>query len=795
MDRSLKSMNNLSLCAIVLAGIALLAGGANCQDYYVDAELGSNFNSGGASDPWQTVNFALTGPHAPLPWNSIIHLYMTNYVSYCINSGEAFPLVLYNNISIIGDKRPDGTGDTLTVDALGSGMNIIEYTGTMSFKGCVVRGYSADGGLTLHTPLLFKNGNIAVSMEPQAKTHAPEIYWCTIQNVQSQAIRVVGSANSIVAPYIHDNTIEECGWDAGGIVLEMDGCQPWARIENNSITKNQSTPGHGIRLYGTTSTPGMIVVSDNTINFYSSDKYHAYNGIYFDNFTGRVDCLDNTINYDGNGIYFLSSNPWHPASRVEGNICKIYDNYYDDKAGIFVEWTNDVTLKGNTCSGSWRGDGICGWYSKQVVSIDNLCENNRRHGIYLNNCDGGSVAEGNSVLGNGYENGNPNGQAGILLRDSDGATVRDNLVSGNGGRGISLKEGSGNCDVIGNDCSDNFYKGIGVTESTDCLVAGNRMKDNAGGGLLIESKSATVACNLVDGFNGAYSGIVDGVCDGSVYCSNIVINNTSHGFELTETSSSNPPLIFHNTAANNGGNGLWTSLNSLTSPYVANNIFFYNNNGGNDIAGLAFGQYYNNDIGKGGSSGNGNIDDDPLFIGGGDYGLQPGSPCIDAGLNYCVEWGTDFAGVPRVLDGDWSGAATTDMGAHEFGEVGLALSGTFQPGTILTLDITGPASAAGGDFDVYAAAGSESDPLGPQPGLYHLFYGTFLLDVSKLYLGGPVLSGELDGNGSATVDLTLPASVPVGYHVAMQTAVTETDTQGNPIAGQLTAAETFVIQP
>jgi hypothetical protein len=60
---------------------------------------------------------------------------------------------------------------------------------------------------------------------------------------------------------------------------------------------------------------------------------------------------------------------------------------------------------------------------------------------------------------------------------------------------------------------------------------------------------------------------------------------------------------------------------------------------------------------EGGWAGTGNINADPIFIGGGDYHLGVGSPCIDKGTSAGAPT-HDIEGTPRD--------AVPDMGAYEW---------------------------------------------------------------------------------------------------------------------------------
>ncbi len=107
--------------------------------------------------------------------------------------------------------------------------------------------------------------------------------------------------------------------------------------------------------------------------------------------------------------------------------------------------------------------------------------------------------------------------------------------------------------------------------------------------------------------------------------------------------------------------------NHISKPRAVNSVIRENSShyfmGGQLLEAKGFYTIYN-DI-EGGHAGAGNIDEDPLFIGGGEdpYGLGEGSPCIDAGTPKTDDlWlpAFDLRGSPRIeLD-------RIDMGAYEW---------------------------------------------------------------------------------------------------------------------------------
>ena len=143
---------------------------------------------------------------------------------------------------------------------------------------------------------------------------------------------------------------------------------------------------------------------------------------------------------------------------------------------------------------------------------------------------------------------------------------------------------------------------------------------------------------------------------------------------------------------------------------------------------------------------------DPAFVNSGneDFSLLTGSPAVDSADPADQPDSLDFAGFPRLLDGDLDGILTVDAGAFELSHVAIAVSGSFTPGGTVTIDLTGTAG-----MTAWLAGGFPGLAL-KQP------YGWVFVDHS--------ISHMLENIGSlpVSVQVTIPSSIAPGTELAVQ---------------------------
>ena len=231
----------------------------------------------------------------------------------------------------------------------------------------------------------------------------------------------------------------------------------------------------------------------------------------------------------------------------------------------------------------------------------------------------------------------------------DGFTIRNGFDFLGDGGGILCYNSSPtitNCTISGNRVHYHSYGGgIYCFRSsptiTDCIISGNlSTQGSGGGGIYCDSSSPTIT-------NCTISGNSADDCGGGIHChhsSPTITNCTISGNTALRgggiyCSSSFPTItncaisgncaILGNSAGDGRGGGIYCYS---SSPTITNCILW------GDLApsGAEIYVYSGSPVVtysdvQGGRPGTGNIDEDPLFVGGGDYHLASGSPCIDAG--------------------------------------------------------------------------------------------------------------------------------------------------------------------
>ncbi|MFO1513329.1 MAG: immunoglobulin domain-containing protein, partial [Verrucomicrobiota bacterium] len=269
--------------------------------------------------------------------------------------------------------------------------------------------------------------------------------------------------------------------------------------------------------------------------------------------------------------------------------------------------------------------------------------------------------------------------------------------------------------ILGNDATGFTYSAYGrrcayVTDgailSGFTLSAGRadfhdtNPSDQKGGGVLCTSASAVVSnCVITGNFagrsgGGAYSGTLKNCVVTDNQAVNLFIGGIGEGGGAYASFLENC-LVSSNRTSVQGGGAHLSTLNNCTvvgnsattaggvsSSFTTNSIVYFNSGNAPAEANYLNGAF-DTSCSTPYPGGVGNTTNEPAFVNltNGDFHLQSGSLCVNAGNNASVTSAVDLDGRPRVVDG------VVDLGAYEFQHFPFILIPPVSQSVVLTSNV------------------------------------------------------------------------------------------------------------
>jgi hypothetical protein len=304
-------------------------------------------------------------------------------------------------------------------------------------------------------------------------------------------------------------------------------------------------------------------------------------------------------------------------------------------------------------------------------------------------------------------------------------------------------------------------KGAGIycKDSASPSIIGNVITGNQageGGGIFCIHAYPVIMGNTIS-MNSATSG-------GGIYCDNCepaILDNMFIGNSTTASGagiycfSCSPNIVNNTFVGNTAGSGRGGAIaGNNYQATIVNSILW--GNSAPDGPEIGLGSLDNPSVTycniKGGWTGTGNIDSDPLFVDSANYDLHLtyNSPCRGSG-NSAVPGlpDTDFEGDPRIYQG------TVDMGADEF-YTHLYITGDQTPGGAVQGKFVGLPGTS--PVRLYIGLG------GIRPASLPTVYGDLWL--LPPWTAVPLIA--IPSNGILAITATIPLSPPAPYDVPMQ---------------------------
>jgi hypothetical protein len=353
------------------------------------------------------------------------------------------------------------------------------------------------------------------------------------------------------------------------------------------------------------------------------------------------------INFNGKAIAVVSSNG--PKSTViNGNHAGPCATFISGESPKSV--LRGFTLTDGVGAGApyyTQGGGVAIAYSSPTITGNVIVGNSDGNGGGIGSSFGSPVITYNTIKNNKASLG-----AGIFIggASSPGAVVRSNTIESNStydyysGGGIAL-----------------WAAGSAVLE--DNLIAYNSARYGQGGGMYVVNEAdEAIVQNLIFGNTaGSGSQVYTGVpqsATGFRLVNNTIVSTVSGADTAVMADGFNQNAIIANNIIVAAGNEVGLLCNPVYKygpPVVEYNDVI-------SPHGVDYG-----DSCSGFEGTNGNISADPQFTGTSNFRLKDGSLAIDAGDHAAPDLpATDFAGNPRIVNGNGGSIAIVDMGAYEF---------------------------------------------------------------------------------------------------------------------------------
>lgn len=385
-------------------------------------------------------------------------------------------------------------------------------------------------------------------------------------------------------------------------------------------------------------------------------------GIFGVGFVSGVEIFNNVASFGG-GV-FGAGHMELDDCRLEGNAADQGDGSVAQGGGAHSALLTDCVLDSNTAQGPGGGAYGCDLLECRVIANEAIqivfsLDDALGGGIHGGSAEECVIESNRAWLGGG-----------AAFCDLTGGRVSGNRALATSQSPGPFSEGGGifggsafSCEIIGNevrsliDGVELSGGGASIAQLEGCLVQGNSVTDagaSSNGGIVCRgggmANCEALRCDLRSNTVDAQDTSGGGAWDGSLESCLIVGNQSEVGGGGASSCLLTQCTVVDNIATIYGGAEL---VNGISCIFVGNTVPAIN--GSNSVV------LYS--LIEGGFTGTGNIDQDPLFVdaAGGDYGLAPGSPCIDSGD-------------PSAFDPDGSRA---DMGAFPAGLLGNILGSTF----------------------------------------------------------------------------------------------------------------------